>query len=49
MTSAIDRFKRLLADALERVCLLETELERSQARVAELEAQPQTRTEEPCP
>jgi len=37
MTSATERFKRLLADALERVCVLEEQLELAQARLAELE------------
>ena len=40
--SATERFKRLLADALERVCVLEEQLELAQARLAELE---QTTTE----
>ncbi len=37
MTTAVERFKALLADALERVCVLEEQLEQAQARVAELE------------
>lgn len=37
--TAVDRFKRLLADALERVCVLEEQLEAAQARTAELEAE----------
>jgi hypothetical protein len=37
MTSAIDRFKILLANALERVCVLEAELEEARERIAELE------------
>lgn len=36
--TATERFKRLLADALERVCVLEEQLERAQQRIAELEA-----------
>ena len=37
--SAIERFKALLANALERVCVLEEQLELAQQRIAELEAQ----------
>ena len=40
--SATERFKRLLADALERVCVLEAELELAQARIAELEQTTET-------
>jgi hypothetical protein len=36
--TATERFKALLANALERVCVLEAELEQTQARLAELEA-----------
>jgi hypothetical protein len=35
--TATERFKQLLANALERVCMLEAALEVAQARVAELE------------
>lgn len=35
--TATDRFKKLLADALERVCVLEEQLEQATARIAELE------------
>jgi hypothetical protein len=35
--TATDRFKALLANALERVCILEAALETAQARIAELE------------
>jgi cell division protein FtsB len=35
--TATERFKRLLADALERVCVLEEQLEQAHARIAELE------------
>jgi hypothetical protein len=45
VTSATDRYKMLLANALERVCVLETELEQARERVAELEA----RDEQPIP
>ena len=38
MTSATDRYKMLLATALERVCVLEEQLELAQQRIAELEA-----------
>jgi hypothetical protein len=38
MTSATERFKMLLAGALERVCVLEAQLEERDARLAELEA-----------
>jgi hypothetical protein len=37
--TAAERFKALLANALERVCVLEELLEQAQARVAELEAE----------
>ncbi len=37
MTSATERFKILLANALERVCVLEADLEQKTERVAELE------------
>jgi hypothetical protein len=37
--TATERFKMLLATALERVCVLEEQLETAQARLAELEAQ----------
>jgi hypothetical protein len=37
MTSAIDRFKMLLANALERVCVLEEELEKAQEQIAKAE------------
>jgi hypothetical protein len=39
VTSATDRFKRLLANALERVCVLEAELEQRDERIADLEAE----------
>lgn len=45
--TATERFKRLLADALERVCVLEEQLELAQARVAELEAEQAARNGEP--
>ena len=35
--TARERFKRLLADALERICVLEGQLELAQTRLAELE------------
>jgi cell division protein FtsB len=35
--TAVERFKWLLANALERVCVLEEQLEAAQARIAELE------------
>lgn len=37
--TATERFKMRLADAIERVCVLEEQLEQAQARIAELEAQ----------
>lgn len=37
--TAAQRMKLLLANALERVCMLEAELEQAKARIAELEAQ----------
>lgn len=36
--TAVERFKMLLANALERVCVLEEQLEQAQQRLAELEA-----------
>ena len=39
LVTATERFKQLLANALERVCVLEEQLEWAQARIAELEAQ----------
>lgn len=36
--TATERFKTLFANAIERVCVLEAELEQAQARIAELEA-----------
>lgn len=36
--TATDRFKALFANAIERVCVLEEQLEVAQARIAELEA-----------
>lgn len=39
MTSATERFKYLLANALERVCVLEEQLEIALARIAELESE----------
>jgi hypothetical protein len=38
IATATARFKGLLANALERVCVLEEELEVAQARIRELEA-----------
>lgn len=38
--TATERFKALLANALERVCVLEEQLELAQARIAELETPP---------
>jgi hypothetical protein len=35
--TATDRFKMLLANALERVCLLEAELEQARQQIAELD------------
>jgi hypothetical protein len=35
--TATDRFKMLLANALERVCVLEEQLEQAQTRIVELE------------
>ena len=35
--TATERFKRLLVDALEKVCVLEEQLEQATARIAELE------------
>ena len=35
--TAVDRFKILLANALERVCVLEEQLEQAQQRIQELE------------
>jgi hypothetical protein len=37
MTSATDRYKMLLANAFERVCVLEEQLEIALERIAELE------------
>jgi hypothetical protein len=37
--NATERFKMLLATALERVCILEAELELAQQRIDELEAE----------
>lgn len=37
MTTAIERFKMLLANTLERVCILEEQLELAQGRIQELE------------
>lgn len=36
--TATERFKRLFADAVERICVLEEQLELAQGRVDELEA-----------
>lgn len=36
--TAKERFKAMLANALERLCVLEEQLEQAQARIAELEA-----------
>jgi hypothetical protein len=36
--TATERFKALLANALEHVCVLEEQLELAQARISELEA-----------
>ena len=47
MTSATERFKRLLADALERICVLEEQLEIAQAQLAELNGHIEAETEEP--
>jgi hypothetical protein len=38
VATATERFKALLANALERVCVLEEELETARARISELEA-----------
>jgi hypothetical protein len=46
VTSATDRFRMLLAGALERVCVLEAVLEQRDARIAELEAELEA-TDEP--
>lgn len=37
MTSPTERFKQLLANALERVCVLESELEQAQAQLLQAE------------
>lgn len=37
--TATERFKWLLANALERVCLLEEEIEKAKARIAHLESE----------
>lgn len=37
--TATERFKTLLVNALERVCVLEEQLEAAQARLTELEAE----------
>jgi hypothetical protein len=37
--TATERYKMLLANALERVCVLEEQLELAQARIAESEAE----------
>jgi Tfp pilus assembly protein PilN len=36
--TATERFKALYANAVERICVLEEQLEKTQARIAELEA-----------
>lgn len=46
MTSATDRFKAMFANAVERICVLEEQLEQARARIAELEAD---KTEEDRP
>jgi hypothetical protein len=38
--TAAERFKARMADAIERICVLEEALEQAQARIAELEAKP---------
>lgn len=43
-TSATDRFKGYFADAWERICVLEAELAKAQARVAALEAEADERS-----
>lgn len=48
MTTATERFKALFADMVERVCVLEAELEQARARIAELEEEAAAR-EETCP
>lgn len=45
--TATERFKALLANALERVCVLEEQLELAQARITELEEQPDRAEEQP--
>lgn len=45
MTSAAERFKTLYANAVERVCVLEEQLEAAQARIAELEADAEDKAE----
>jgi hypothetical protein len=37
--TATEKFKALFANAIERVCVLEEQLEKAQARVAELEVE----------
>jgi hypothetical protein len=37
MTSAAERLKAMFANAIERVCVLEEQLEKAQARIVELE------------
>lgn len=39
MTTAIERFKAHVANAIERICVLEEQLELAHARIAELEAE----------
>ena len=45
--NATERFKALFANAIERVCILEEQLEQAQLRIKELEAQlPEPESEE---
>lgn len=39
MTTAIERFKAYVANAIERICVLEEQLELAHERIAELEAE----------
>lgn len=45
MMSAAERFKALYANAVERVCVLEEQLEAAQARIAQLEADAEDKAE----
>jgi hypothetical protein len=51
MTNATERFKALFANMVERLCVVEAELEQTQAQLAELKAaaelSPKAETEKP--